>query len=258
MSLLIGRLFVLSIIDIRSGLHIGGPHRFTWNWQVQRRLLVTALPFGIISCLGVLNMNIPRYFIEYDLSRHDLGIFSAVASLVGSGNLIIAALASCAIVPLANAWANQHTHEYNALYRRFIAASVAMGMGGVLIALLGGDRILKLLFSADYVGNSGVLARVMVAGALGYVVSAQGYTMTAARKVREQIPALIGSSLVTGLSSWLVVPRRGLAGAAEAWILGAFFLFVYNAFLLARLSGSSHEHTRVWGDAALAGTIKTD
>lgn len=40
-----------------------------------KRLFLTALPLGVISGLCALNLNIPRYFVEGDLSKHDLGIF---------------------------------------------------------------------------------------------------------------------------------------------------------------------------------------
>jgi O-antigen/teichoic acid export membrane protein len=76
----------------------------------------------------------------------------------------------------------------------------------------------------------------MVAGALGYVVSAQGYAMTAARKLMQQIPLLMSTAGVTTLFSWYLVPKRGLEGAAEAWMLGSFFQLACNTALMARIS----------------------
>jgi len=110
-----------------------------------------------------------------------------------------------------------------------------MGSAGVFVALLGGDRLLAMIFGSDYVGNAAVLAHIMIAGALGYLVSAQGYTMTAARKLFQQIPALLAAAAVTGLSCWYLVPKRGLTGAADSWVLGLVFLLAWNTILLARM-----------------------
>jgi O-antigen/teichoic acid export membrane protein len=256
-ALVVGRGLVLICVDIPNGFAIGGAHGFAWNWKVQRRLFLTALPLGVIACLGGLNLNIPRYFIESDLSRHDLGIFSAIASLIGAGNLIMASLASCVLVPLAKAWEAHDTVRYRSLYRQFVTGSCVVGIAGVLMALGEGDRILRLLFRPDYAGNAGVFARVMIVGAVGYVVSAQGYTMTAARKLLQQIPALAGSAIVTAICSWFLVPRRGLVGAADCWLMGSLFLFVYNAVLLSRLSASAPPAPQ-WRKTALTTTFEGD
>jgi O-antigen/teichoic acid export membrane protein len=79
----------------------------------------------------------------------------------------------------------------------------------------------------------------MVAGALGYVVSAQGYAMTAARKLMQQIPLLMSTAGLTTLLSWYLVPKRGLEGAAEAWMLGSFFQLACNTVLMVRISNDA-------------------
>jgi O-antigen/teichoic acid export membrane protein len=193
----------------------------------------------VISGLCALNLNIPRYFIESDLSKRDLGIFSALASLVGVGNLVMAALASCSIVGLAKAWVTRDTTKYRYLSIRLIVVSALMGTTGVLVAFLAGNKVLALLFRPEYGSNAAILARIMVAGALGYVVSAQGYAMTAARKLAQQIPLLVGTAAVTTMFSWYLVPRRGLEGAAEAWVLGSFFQLACNTALMARMGGGA-------------------
>ena len=238
-GLAIGRLLVLCCVDARSALTIAGPYRLVWHQATLRKLFVTALPLGVISGLCAVNLNIPRYFIEGDLSKRDLGIFSALASLVGAGNLVMAALASCSIVGLAKAWASRDTPMYRSLSLKLLGVSAIMGSVGVLIAFSVGNRVLALLFRPDYAGSAGVFARIMVAGAVGYVVSAQGYAMTAARKFAQQVPILIGAAAVTTLSSWYLVPRRGLVGAAEAWMLGSLFLFACNLALMARMMDDS-------------------
>ena len=235
-ALAVGRGLILWCFDTRNAIAVAGHYQLDWKCVVQVKLFFTALPLGVISALCGLNLNIPRYFIEGDLSKHDLGIFSALASLVGAGNLVIAALASCSIVGLAKAWVTRDTSKYRSLSLQLFTASALMGGVGVLVALLAGNKILALLFRSDYSSNAGVLARIMVAGALGYVVSAQGYAMTAARKLTQQIPLLTSTAVVTTFFSWYLIPKRGLEGAAEAWMLGSLFQLVCNTALMARMS----------------------
>ena len=243
-ALAIGRCLVFWFFDTRNAV-VAGSYRLVWKYAVQKKLFLTALPLGVISGLCALNLNIPRYFVEGDLSKHDLGIFSALASLVGAGNLVMAALASCNIVGLARAWVDRDTVRYRSLSLQLFAVSALLGSAGVLVALLAGGKLLTLLFRPDYGSNAGVLARIMVAGALGYVVSAQGYAMTAARRLMSQIPLLMSTTGFTTLFSWYLVPKRGLEGAAEAWMLGSFFQLACNTALMARKAAKQNPYRPV-------------
>jgi O-antigen/teichoic acid export membrane protein len=234
-SLALGRGLILWWFDSRKGSILAGPVRMAWNYVTQMRLLKLALPLGLISGLVAFNFNIPRYFIQADLSRRDLGIFSAIASLVGTGNLIMAALASCSFVAIAKAHAGRDTGQYRSLSLRLFWMGALLGGAGVLAAAVAGDKILTALFRPEYGGSAGVFARIMLAGALGYIISAQGYAMTAARKVMPQIPALLCTAAATGLFSWWLVPARGLEGAAEAWLLGSVVQLAWSSFIMARI-----------------------
>jgi O-antigen/teichoic acid export membrane protein len=230
-----GRGLILWSFDSRSAAMIAGSCRLAWRYATQARLWATALPLGVISGLNAVNFNLPRYFIEGDLSKRDLGIFSAVSSLVGAGNLVMAALASCSIVGLAKAWGARDTGKYRSLSLRLFMVGALLGGVGLLVTLIAGDRILTLFFGPEYGGSARVFTRIMLAGAFGYVVSAQGYAMTAARKLLAQIPLLLSTTVVTALSSWWLVPRRGLEGAAEACVLGSFFQLVFSKVIMSRM-----------------------
>jgi O-antigen/teichoic acid export membrane protein len=256
-ALAVGRGLILWCFDTRNAIAVTGHYQLDWKRAIQVKLFWTALPLGVISALCGLNLNIPRYFIEVDLSKHDLGIFSALASLVGAGNLVMAALASCSIVGLARAWVSRDTSKYRSLSLQLFAVSALMGSAGVLIAFLAGHKVLALLFRPEYESSANVLARIMVAGALGYVVSAQGYAMTAARKLLQQIPLLLGTAAVTTLCSWYLVPRRGLEGAAEAWVLGSAFLLACNAVLMTRMSVDA-DPPSAWHSKTLTPALKSE
>jgi len=109
------------------------------------------------------------------------------------------------------------------------------GGAGVLAALTMGDKILTLIFRPEYAGSGGVFARIMLAGGVGYVVSGQGYAMTAARSLMPQIPLGLCAAASTALFAWWLVPLRGLSGAAEAWLLGSLIQLAMSTALLARM-----------------------
>jgi O-antigen/teichoic acid export membrane protein len=111
-----------------------------------------------------------------------------------------------------------------------------MGVAGVVVAFIAGDKVLTLLFGPAYAASAKVFAIIMLAGALGYAVSAQGYAMTAARELVPQVPLLAGVAVVTTVSSWWLVPRQGLTGAAEAWLLGGVVQLIISTAIMSRMS----------------------
>ena len=52
-----------------------------------------------------LNVNVPRYFIQWKLGTRELGIYSALAFLMSAGNLFVGALAQAVFVRLARFYA---------------------------------------------------------------------------------------------------------------------------------------------------------
>jgi O-antigen/teichoic acid export membrane protein len=241
-ALAAGRCVVLCCIDLRNVLLFRGSIRLGWNSAVQSKLLRVALPLGVISGLCAANLNIPRYFVEGYSGKTELGIFSVLASLVGAGNLVISALASCRMAGMAKAWVDADALSYRAISAQLVVVSALVGGAGVAIAFLAGSSILSVLFRPEYARYANVLPPVMLAGAASYVVSAQGYALTAARKLMHQVPILAGTAAIITLASWYLVPRKGLIGAAVAWVFGCCFQLACSSYLIthsiARLSAA--------------------
>jgi O-antigen/teichoic acid export membrane protein len=233
-ALVAGRGLILWLFDSKVAFRVAGPARLMWNRRVLLRLFRSALPLGVISALNAFAFNVPRYFIEADLNTRELGIFSAVASLVGAGNLIMSALANCSFVDIARAFAVRDRKRYHALSLRLFGTAAILGAAGVVAALVAGNRILVILFRPEYGGSAGVFTRLMLAGAMGYILSGQGYALTAARILLPQIPILICSAATMALFCWWLVPLHGLNGAAEAWLLTSIIEIALFTVLIAR------------------------
>ncbi len=76
-----------------------------WELRKMARIFWVGLPLGIIALLVNLNVNVPRYFIQWKLGTRELGIYSALAFLMSAGNLLVSALAQAVFVPLARFYA---------------------------------------------------------------------------------------------------------------------------------------------------------
>jgi O-antigen/teichoic acid export membrane protein len=185
----------------------------------QWSLLRCSFPLGIVALLVSLNTNVPRYFIQGSLGERALGIFSAIAFLLSSGNLIVGALGQAAFVRLATHYARSEMRDFGHLLLRLLGIGAVLGIGGIVVARFFGEVILSTLFKPEYAQEAHLLVWLMVAAAIGYLGQFIGYAMTAARYFRSQIPLFLMVVISAALSSAHFIPLYGLLGAIYALLI---------------------------------------
>lgn len=238
-GLLVGRLLIVLMWDSRLGYAKAQEHPIAtgleWNPDKMLTLLRMALPLGVISMLVALNTSLPRYFVEGRLGSAELGIFSALASLLSAGSLVVAAFGQSIFLPVARACAALD----RAKFRSYVALAAVLGgaLGGVavLASVLFGRDLLTHLFRPEYGGRADILVRLMIAGTVMFIASGLGYVLTAARSLGPQIPLLLATALAAaGISAWSI-PRHGLSGAADAVLVSAFVQLAGTGVLVLRV-----------------------
>src|SRR5690349_11705144 len=163
-ALLLGRLFVLLSWDIRfEPVNFEDAILPRGNNEWMLSLFRLALPLGVISMLVSLNGNITRYFVEAHRGSAELGIYSAVASLLSAGTLVVSAYGQSLFLPVAKACVSANRNEF----RKFVLLTVflggVLGSCAVLISIFFGAAILTHLFRPEYARYAGVLVRLMIA-----------------------------------------------------------------------------------------------
>ncbi|HLH19889.1 MAG TPA: hypothetical protein VKX45_21875 [Bryobacteraceae bacterium] len=185
------------------------------------RLLVLALPLGIVTTIATLNFHMPRYFIHAFQGEHELGIFSALAYATASLTIVGDSLATSAVPRLSRLYAGGRLAEYRTLLLRLVAAGSAIGLFGLALARSIGPWLLRVFYNADYAAHSGIFTVLMGAAALNFAASMLTSGITSARCFGIQVPLylLVAGATAWGCAEW--VPARGMAGAALGVIFGA-------------------------------------
>ena len=238
-GLVIGRLLILFVWDARLGyarrVLPALSARLEWSSGVMGRLLRLSLPLGVISMLASLTSNIPRYFIEGHLGTSDLGIYSAIASLLTAGTLVMSAFGQSILVPVARACATGDRNRYRGFVLQTAALGAAPGIGAVLVASFYGRFLLTHLFRPEYGERDDIFVWLMAAGTILFITSGLGYVITAARVLVPQIPVLAANCSTVALFSALWIPRHGLVGAAQAVLAAVLVQLAGMVILLWRI-----------------------
>jgi len=193
-------------------------NRFRGSWQGVRcrSLLWKTLPLGLGAMLASLQANVPRFFVDRYLGATQLALFAAAAWPALAGNLVVNAVAESACARLAHCHASAGHAGFARLLGKMSLAGFALGMAGVAVAALAGERLLGLFYPAAYASASQVFVILMLAAALANVASFLHYGMVAARRFTGQMTVLVITSAATLIACVILIPRWGLNGAAAA------------------------------------------
>ena len=109
-----------------------------------------ALPLGLVTLLGSLNVNVPRYFIESYVGQKELGVFAAFAGLLGAVYFVQVAIGQAALPRLAQYHASGMAKRYLHLSTFVLGMALASGMAGVALAFFGGAGLLRIVYSDEF------------------------------------------------------------------------------------------------------------
>ena len=200
------------------------------RWQINtlKKLVLLAFPLGLVMLLISLNVNIPRYFVERYLGDRELGFFAALAYLMVAGSMVVNALGQSATPRLAKYYATGNSNAFGQLLLKLIGIGAALGIVAVSVAIVAGEQVLTLFYDAEYAEYANLFAWLMVAAGISYISSFLGYGMTAARYFQVQMPLFTLSTTVSALTSFWLIPKLGLQGAAIALIAGAIVEAIFS------------------------------
>lgn len=246
LGLIFAWVVVLFSYDIPSGLLMvkeGVKLQPHWHLKTLIKLFYLSLPLGIVMMLISLNANIPRYFIERYLGERELGIFAALAYLMVAGSMVVNALGESASPRLAKYYAKGDRLAFRTLLLKLVGIAALMGGIGVLVAVVGGEKILTMLYRPEYGEQTTLFIWLMVTAGINYISSFMGYGMTASQYFRIQIPLFITVASISAIACLWLLPKLGLLGGAIALLIGAIVQVLISSGVIIYVlqEGSNHE-----------------
>lgn len=204
-----------------------------WNPRILARLLTLSLPMAGVLLIASVQINLPRYFVEYFEGSHELGLLAALSVLALAQAPIIAALTQAALPKLARHWSSKDRGAFFALLRT--ATVIALGLGGLglVVTIVAGEPILRLLYTSSYAEHSDLLIWLMASAIVVSIANVYGVGITATRGfhvslVSQAIAFVLAIPIYAVLTS-----RHGAIGAAIALLahslltLGGYVLILH-------------------------------
>jgi O-antigen/teichoic acid export membrane protein len=185
-------------------------------------LIRQAAPLGLVMMMVAVSQNLPAYVIEYALGTEQLGFYASVAYFLIAGRIVSNAVSQSSSPRLARFLAQGDVPGFRRLLHLNLLLGLGLGVAGVLISALFGERLLDLVYGHAYARYDLLLICTMATAGLGFPAAFLGAALTAARRFRAMVAVNVLSLAATGLLCWWAIPLFGLLGAPLA--IGIAFL----------------------------------
>lgn len=196
------------------------------------KLAWLSLPLGLVMLLLALQSNLPRYLIERWLDSKQLGLFVALNYAATAGTIVVNALAQSAAPRLAQHYLQDDAPGFTGLLAKLAVIGGVLGVGGVALSILFGRPLLALLYTPEYAERNDLFVWLMAAAGVSYVATFLGWGMTAARRLRIQLPLFTSIVIAMFAAGCVLVPRYGLVGAAATVLVGSFAQLAGSLFVV--------------------------
>ena len=226
---------ILAIYDLPNGFRLLSerlPLNQVWgeilpcfDFSVLIRLIRKVIPLGVGVFLFTLQSNVPRYFLEHYHGASVLGYFSAMAYISAIGAMIVAAMGQSASPRLARHY-SEDPQAFRRLVNRLLGLGVLLGLAFVGGAAAFGKPVLTIIYSQEYASYHFDFIVISLAGAISFVASFCGFALVAARSFKFQLIAGVTSTLTAIVLASILVPLKGMFGAAITLFCGSFITCV--------------------------------
>ena len=201
------------------------------------RMAYFASPLGFAALLASLDVNAPRYFIQYFAGAkgdYELGIFVSMAYLLVIGGRFILVLGQTASPRLARYYFFKDKLNFSKLLLKLVGAGAVVGISCIFVSIALGENILRLLYTTAFSKHINVLIWLMMAGTFAYMTVPIEITIVVTRHLRTHLVLSLISTTMLISFCVILVPSHSLFGAAWAMAITAAlrFLFYSTYFVL--------------------------
>jgi O-antigen/teichoic acid export membrane protein len=204
------------------------------NWLAFGALTRRALPFGLGIFATVLLFNVDTVMLSHMKGDVATGLYNLAYRLVDGLKLLPVAFCAALYPPLSHTFRHDRKALNDLITKAwYLMAIVALpaAVGTTLLA----DRLIVLLFGARYEAAGPILALLVWAGALMFLLS----VLTTALAAIDQQPAGAGlvflGTTINVFLNWFFIPRWGAWGASLALVVAMVIMTAGGLLYISRL-----------------------
>ncbi len=190
-----------------------------------------AFPMALSAATIYLTFSVPRIVLDQFEDTATLGIFAAISHLLLIGTMLVNSLGSALTPRLSRHFAN---HDFKNYYKEITfgaAAALFTSTGFILVAFVGGDLLLTLLYGSQIGMEKDLIIAISLTSLPIYLGSLLGFIPPALQAYKFHLTVNIITVVGTALAAFTFIPVFGVKGAIYA-ILIQGLLQLLNGLIL--------------------------
>lgn len=237
-GIFIAYLVVMLVIDFKA-INVK-KQWLVWQLQAAKQIIMYALPLGFTVMLVSLQTNLPRYFIEKYDSIENVGVFTVFGYFIVVGGIAINSVCQYLSPHYAQSWYEaSKKHFFKLFYMSYVIAG-SFGLISFVLTYFWGAELLGLIYGDKFNHELATLNIIILSGIFIYLSVVNGYIMTSLKIIKVQVPMFLGLLAITFVSSFLLIPKYHLIGAAWVGLISSFSQFLIGLIILLNKFGGRY------------------
>lgn len=202
-----------------------------WDIVVMRKLLLTALPMGVVVILATIYFRIDTVMLSMMKGSFDVGIYGAPYKILEVFLAIPSIFMSSVLPVITKALSESREKALNIFKKSFDFLSLAA------LPLIAGTIVLAtpimVLIAGDSFKLSGPVLQILILALGGaFLNSAMIYTIIAANQQKRLVLPYVVAVIFNIVTNFLVIPYYSYFGAAGTTVATELFVLIVSAYIV--------------------------
>ena len=181
-----------------------------------KQLVWLSLPLSLTSMLASLSTYMPRYFLEYNYGKIEVGLFSVASAPLVFITLFHGSIGQAVMSPAAGYLQNGELRRFKALTLKITAIFLLIGILFTSIFAAFGEKLMSILFSPQYASTVPVLLIMSLGVTLNGFCVFGFMVIVAGRMFKLQFLSILVTVAVQIPLCFYLIKKYGLIGAGWA------------------------------------------
>ncbi|OEK79667.1 hypothetical protein AST03_06805 [Staphylococcus equorum] len=208
--------------------------KFEFNFKY---LLILTVPLGIAHFLTSMNVNIPRYILQYLSNTEQLGVYGSLFYVITAGSYIIISINNAVLPEQAKKRYKWNFNEVYKIKKKLDIIIFIIMIPTILVSLFFGDIIIEIIFNKEIASYKLELIVVTLIGLINYLnINIDNIFLTYQMYIVQLKLNIVYLVIVTILSI-IFISHLNILGAILAVLVAEIIIYFSKYILIIKKRG---------------------
>ncbi|MEB7806290.1 MULTISPECIES: oligosaccharide flippase family protein [Mammaliicoccus] len=208
--------------------------KFEFNFKY---LLLLTVPLGIAHFLTSMNVNVPRYILQYLGNTEQLGVYGSLFYLVTAGSYIIISINNAVLPEQAKKRYQWNFDEVYKIKKKLDIIIFIIMTPTILVCFFFGDIIIEIIFNKEIASYKIELIIVILVGLMKYLNINMDNIFLTYQMYKVQLKLNVIYLVIVTILSIILISNLNILGAILAVLVAEIIIYCSKYILIIKKRG---------------------